>query len=88
MGGKDHVQDLASLDAGELDRGLVGEILTAIEKALLLNCDAFALLGLFLDRYNRESSLDVKGVLAPGDGVDLDLHRASEVSASTPLTDV
>jgi hypothetical protein len=76
------VQDLAGLDAGDLDRGLIWQILTAIEKTLLLNCDAFALLEFFLDRRNCEIALNIKGVLAPGDCVDLDLHLTSEVSGT------
>jgi hypothetical protein len=72
--GKHHVQHVASLDTGDLDRRLIGEILSAIKEALLLNSNALALLEFFLDRCNSEVALDVKGMLASGDCVDLDLH--------------
>jgi hypothetical protein len=72
--GEHHVENISSLNASNFDRDLVREILATIKETLLLDEDALALLEFFLDGDDSPVSFDVKGVLAPRDSVDLDLH--------------
>ena len=70
-----HVEGGAGVDLGLLHREVVVEVVAEVDELLLRRVDPFLFLHQLLDAHDLVGGLDVDGDVAPGQGLDLDLHR-------------
>lgn len=70
-----HVKGSSRFDLGFVDSKIIVKIVTKVDKLLLRRVDAFLLFHQLLDAHDLVGGLDVDGDVAPGQGLDLDLHE-------------